>query len=396
MPFLPRKIEGAAKNFKQTKLGEEGVLRRGDIEGRDYFIKQWRAHHYDHPAKRGLIYRPEDWRTIVSPFWPKIKYYEAKLVHEAVPELTIPVHAGYDPRLNPRTKSFDFQRGRPTTATRDVQGDIDLRKQRDAMVDELYRVNFDRAMTNQHGVITGFRENYERLCLWACVDRGVARAFGQFLDIRRHIPKDLDCNKGRREEFIRLVDRDYRETIIQRLVHAGIIPVHAEVNYIPTRKIGPNETTGIFLETKVFDYQRLKDAILMARAEKNVANQKYDPEREALRIDQVLDRLNILQKVDECWDNVYYHHPEQEETGAVSFNSRIASALFRVLNNLLQNPKKHFLVAHGLTFEMHRYLDDIRFARSEEEGLRAVKALDRFIQSATEETGEEIDGEEVA
>src|SRR3990167_9953533 len=102
MPRLPGDIEHAIgeSDPEEKWYGEEGILHRIGLHGDRYFAKQWRGKHYagEHSGL-SVSYAETSGRTPVSPFWHKVKYYEAKLIHDAFPDRTLEMSVAYDPRI---------------------------------------------------------------------------------------------------------------------------------------------------------------------------------------------------------------------------------------------------------------------------------------------------------
>ncbi len=388
MPFNPEQINKAIAKSDKMKFGEEGVLRSVTLNNERYFAKQWRGKHYSSSdGKIGPTYEIEDWKTPVSPFWFKLKYYEAKLIHAALPDLTLKIPIGYDPRISKDGKTFDFQKGRPVTVTENVKGDPTLRQKRDDLIDDLYDWHFLSQPwdTVPSGMTIDTKSQYDTLVRWGEVDSAIRKEFGAFLDVRRHIGKNTFINQQSIDQFVTRINQDYEGTPIQRMVLAGVIPTHAEVNYIPTEETGTKQTKGIFLETSVFDFKRLAEALL--EQIKSKRKDLTDPEikREKKKIEDQIKRYLILRKLDDIWDEVYYVSPYAQDTPSMQWNSEVATALFKVLNSLVDDPTKEDLLLKNerIPIEIILHLTGIRYTHSKEISLENIKELETYLKNVS-------------
>ncbi|MBI2473054.1 hypothetical protein HYV70_00670 [Candidatus Uhrbacteria bacterium] len=383
MPRLPGEIHRRIQEkTEQKKVGEEGTLHKITLDDESYFAKKWRSKHYKENWKNGLAYSEANaWKTPVSPFWHKIISYETKLIHDALPDITLRIETSYDPRVSKDGSSFNFQAGRPVTLTENVKGDPELRIQRDTIVDSLYDQTWEQRTYDDHDLYTGTKDILHQKILWSNTDIAIQKLFGESLGVRGFIHTNLSTQESSRIWFLNKIHERYPGTDIERLVLAGIIPVHAEVNYIPTEHHPTQTTKGIFIETAIFDEQRLTQALLEAAKKKNPEH--FDEEKSRTNIQKRLERYRVLRKIDELWDQIYYQQKyrrgEQEEQ---FWDNRFGEALFKALDTIRDRYDREGLFFDD-SFEHQTQMkwSELIYPTTIEEGIETCKQFETFVRT---------------
>src|SRR3989339_700203 len=102
MPFTPDRIRRKLEGRRADIQADEGLLYKIQLNNTDYFAKQWHGKHgmyvHDHEVET-VMFSEDSERSAVSPYWAKLKYYEAALVHRALPDQTVKIHLAHDPRI---------------------------------------------------------------------------------------------------------------------------------------------------------------------------------------------------------------------------------------------------------------------------------------------------------
>ncbi|HAU66230.1 MAG: hypothetical protein UT30_C0003G0053 [Candidatus Uhrbacteria bacterium GW2011_GWF2_39_13] len=165
------------------------------------------------------------------------------------------------------------------------------------------------------------------------------------------------------------------------MVNAGVIPVHAEVNYIPTEHSPTQTTKGVFIETAIFDEQRLARALLEAAKKKN--SEHFNEERSRLNIEKRLERYRVLRKIDELWDRIYYQQKYRRDEQEEQFwDNRFGEALFKALDAIRDRYDKE-----GLFFdEEFEYQTQMKWPKliyptTIEEGIESCKQFEEFVRT---------------
>ncbi len=383
MPFLPKEIlKSVEDSTEKIKEGEEGILHRIKLNKKDYFAKHWRGKHYEGEAwKTGRKYSSETaWRTPVSPFWSKIKFYETQLMHDALPDLVLPIEAGFDPRVSSDGSIFNIRAGRPVTLAKDVKGDSKLRKERDELVDAIYKRTFQEFHTNKYGNWVPRGNFYPTLVQWAELDIDIQKRFGEYLDVRKHIHANTFNTRASVEVFVERILQKYQGTDVERMVQAGVVPIHAEVNYIPTEQVaGKQKTKGIFIETFIFDMNRLVEAILM-QSKKEISSGTFNGNETRKRIQEKIERYTLLRKLDELWDEVFYLG-ETEHHKDIHTDSEVMGGVFRVLDFIrVRWDKEKITLNEDFFYHVKSMLISVRFSKTKEKAITYTRELHNFIR----------------
>ena len=384
MPRLPGEIHRQIQDkTEKKKIGEEGTLHKITLDNESYFAKKWRSRHYRGDShKQGVGYsEASEWKTSVSPFWHKVISYETRLVSDALPDLVLRIETSYDPRIGNDDSSFNFQASRPVTLAKNVKGDPELRAKRDAMMDPLYDLTWEQRIHDTHGVYVGTEDRGGEFMLWMTSDREMKETFGEHLNIRKFIHADIYSREKERIWFINKIHELYPDTDIERMVKAGVIPVHAEANYIPTEHSSTQTTKGIFIETAIFDEQRLAQALLEAAKKKNPEH--FDEEKSRVNIQKRFERYDVLRKIDELWDQIYYQQKyrrgEQEEQ---FWDNRFGEALFKALD-AIRDRYDHEGLFFDESFEHQARMKwpELIYPTTIEEAIETCKQFETFVRT---------------
>ncbi len=305
MPFTPESIERAiGKNPVPTEQGEEGLLHQRTINDRDVYIKEWRGKHYLRWEDLSSTFSPESDRSPVSPFFAALRFYEQKLIHLALPEVTLPMHAAYDRRQladDPKLRPFLGDRGRPVTVSPTIPQDTPeaqeraevLRRFSDAYFPHIDWKNEEKAY-NDHG-----REE-EADAAAEEMNRSMRAAYGEDFGYPLHVDEDQTLKNGFSFEERSLIDpilytflsdhsidafrQRFPKGKILPFLERGLRPNHPEFNYLPQ-----THADGVFIEVEIVDIERLKKSLL---AEQPI---------EADQIEEYVRQFIALKLLDTSW-----------------------------------------------------------------------------------------------
>ncbi|MBI4449571.1 hypothetical protein HY634_00770 [Candidatus Uhrbacteria bacterium] len=322
MPRLPGDIERAMgqSDPRETWYGEEGILRRIGLDDGRYFAKRWRGKHYEgEHAGRSVSYSEESGRTPVSPFWHKVKFYETKLIHDAFPDSTLEMSAAYDPRIVPGADGdaqFMPGTGRPVTVTREVEGDLKLRAERDRIVRAAYDEVFEHRAPNTHGEL----QQHQGTGAFYRADMAMAERFGREL-LGPLVSHDEHLRDKWVDRNIENVRHWYPGSDVLEILEAGLIPIHAGLNFIPTAEPDPERgPQGVYLELAVGDLERLR-AKLHAQCADDACRTK---------IDRRIERYAMYRVLDDLYDGIFIDQHFLNETDALN-DSNVMNGAFQML-----------------------------------------------------------------
>ncbi len=269
------------------KVGEEGVVYR------NFIAKQWYGSH-----EKMLAGNPEDGRSLSSPYWGKLKYYEYRLVHRAFPEITLQVVASFDERLtkNTHTNEWDFSytAGRPVTVSEEVDADPTLLAQRDAIIDPLYESMHQYQRTTGHGRAAQHEQRTEFYRLITEANTRLDELFGEenmTLPLARAPLAGESLPLGQ-ENIMQAVqsgliaDNDHPPV---QFLHYGILAIHPHLNFIPTGRDEQGVVKGTYIELSIVNLQQYMSQIVERHGEK--ALQKALPSLERFERYKALDAL---------------------------------------------------------------------------------------------------------
>jgi hypothetical protein len=367
MPILPSSIERAIQNQpKQIKEGEEGILHTIQLNQEHYFAKHWRGKHYKTGSgKESVAYsRETNWKTPVSPFWPKLKFYETQLIHDALPGLIAKIEYAFDPRVSRNGKALDIKKGRPVTVTKDVKGNPNLRKQRDKIVDSMYDNYFKQAGIDERGMLLG---SYTTSIQVAKIDRDIQNTFGKYLDVRKHIHTSTFLNKKNVDRFVEKVSQEYHDTDIEKMVRAGVTPIHAELNFIPTKKATDGTIRGVFIEVGIFDLERLADALVQQGVSRALVERR-------------IKRYELLRVLDDMWDELTYPRHGNMRHQNLHEDSDIMTGLFLALDALREKYDKNSIFPNeDILHRVWSLATSVMFSQTKEDALKHLSVLTRWI-----------------
>lgn len=320
----PGELFRSIHESKEPKfLGEEGLLTPVTLNTDAYYAKQWRGHHGE-GGFFNLFYGRNVDRSGVSPFWVKTKFYEYSLMHEAFPDRILKIEGAVEPRVSKDGVAFDYRGIRPVTLTKAVEGDADLRKRREEIVSQVYTSQEDEEILDEQGRILRHRNPRRSVAAAYRVDKEMRAAFGQDLGVRDFIAHDTFEQQDWIELFVEVVNEEFPGTRVAEMANAGIVPVHAEFNFIPTAPADERGANGVFLEAVIFDPARLMKTLVERRV------QELGPNADRQRIEaEVADKVNrylVLRKLDETYDKLFMsgHKNREDDSGGV--NDRVAVA----------------------------------------------------------------------
>lgn len=344
MPRLPRDIERAIgrSDPEEKWYGEEGILHRIGLDDGRYFAKQWRGKHYEgEQAGRSVTYAEERGFSPASPFWHKVKFYEAKLVHDAFPDSTLEMSVAYDPRITPDADggaTFIPDAGRPVTVTREVEGDPKLRAERDDIVSDAYDDVWASRSPDAWGVM---RTKHQSGAFYRA-DVAMAERFGRELfppivshaaDMRTWTTRNIEAVRGW-----------YPKSELLEMLEAGLIPVHPGVNFIPTAESdslrGPK---GVYLELVIGDLDRLRAKL----------HERCGDDACRAQVDRRIERYAMYRVLDEIYDSIFI---DQSLLGPMDIlnDPEVMNAAFQMLRAAQERIEREG-IAHA-----DRWLADVR------------------------------------
>ncbi|MDP3771432.1 MAG: hypothetical protein Q8R16_03980, partial [bacterium] len=277
-----------------------------------------RGKHYEgERAGRSVSYSEESSHTPVSPFWHKVKFYEAKLIHDAFPDSTLEMSVAYDPRITPDADggaTFTPDVERPVTVTHEVEGDPGVRAERDRIIREAYDQVWASREPDEDGVMRTKRESGA----FHLADIAMAQRFGFELmpmvshdrDLHAWIPKNI--------QWIRSVNPT---SDIIPMLEAGLIPIHAGVNFVPTAESDPERgPRGVYLELAVGDLERLRTKL----------HERCGDEACRTQINRRIERYAMYRVLDDLYDSIFI---DQHLLGATDVlnDPEVMNAAFQML-----------------------------------------------------------------
>lgn len=325
MPLLPRSVEAGLANQKPEIIGEEGVLYKIPLRNEVYFAKQWRGKHFvDAP----VTYSVESGKTPVSPYWHKVKFYEGALVHQAFPESSIEMAASYDPRIKRSAPSgdwaFDKEGGRPVTVTLEVKGDKDVQ----ALRDEIIRAGYARMYAAQEPDRKGVMRK-KRMWVEEEMRTGSESAVGDTDDkVRKLLGDELHVGlynpahpKESLERLQLLAEKHHPNSLLIPFFEHGLVPVHPEFNFIPTRAPDASGPKGVFLEVAIIDHEVLLEKLL----------EKASSPEEKVLLKRKMNRYLLYRKLDEIYDELFFDRYNPRVKDPRLENADLHNAVFQLL-----------------------------------------------------------------
>lgn len=331
---LPGEIHRAIQESAEPVfLGEEGLLTPITLDNQSYYAKQWRGHHGE-GAAFGLFYGKDIDRSGVSPYWVRTKFYEYSLMNELFPDRIPKVVAGFDARISKDGNAFDRGGTRPVTMTEEVVGDPALADRRAHIVkDEYYGDLADQEVLDDQGKIVAHRENYKKHVDASRLDRRMREEFGEDLGIRDYISSNSLLSAEHTDRLVERLRERFPGTRIIELVDAGILPVHAEFNFIPKGLPDSRGANGVFLEAMIFDEARFARALLEKRVRERGASAKREEVTAEIR--GKMDRYTVFRKLDELYDWAFRSaHLDRDDTDGKTSRADAAQDVVRVLDRV--------------------------------------------------------------
>lgn len=374
MPRIPGDIERAIgrSNPEEKWYGEEGILHRIGLDDGRYFAKQWRGKHYEgERAGRSVTYAEDSRHSPASPFWHKVKFYEAKLVHNAFPDSTLEMSVAYDPRITPDADggaTFTPDVGRPTTVTREVEGDSKLRAERDVIVSDAYDEVWASRAPNEEGVMRQLRS-----CgAFHLADIAMAKRFGRELlpPIVSHA-EDMRTWTARNIEAVR---REYPTSELLDILEAGLIPVHPGVNFIPTVESDPERgPKGVYLELVIGDLDRLRTKL----------HERCGDDACRAQVDRRIERYAMYRVLDELYDGIFIDQTLLGPTDVLN-DPDVMNAAFQMLRAAQERIEREGIAhADGWLADVRKHLLHVwhRTIRAEEGQKQAMLAVFEAIRA---------------
>lgn len=297
MPILPGEIQRKIQEKPLPDIvGEEGLLHEVSLNANAYFAKRWNTLH---EKGFGSADRYQE-NSPLSPYTHKVKYWEYKAIHTLFPDVTVQLVGGYDPRIRktPDGKhSFSLEGGKPVTVSRAVPKDTELARDQQARIKEFYDTSapvFDQLRLRRsedeppEGEPDALREQYDDL--FARIDeetRELIQApefqFFQGQGDTSLTIEGMEALLGKIEQSVHALNPN---SPILKMIRAGIVPIHPEVNFIP-RESNTDGTTpaGTFIELGIISPPRLYQYI------EQTQNTKAARATERMLLYQMLDRI---------------------------------------------------------------------------------------------------------
>lgn len=271
MPILPS-IEHRLRGVEPHLIGDEGIVHRVELEDRAYFVKHWYAAHpqthgsepYYLPATTFLTQqgidleqlkpKPDTTQTF-SPFWAKLIHAEQGVIHTLFPEHTVAIEAAYDPRIDAtQDHTFDPRRGLPVTVSRAVEADPNKMPAIEAILEKVYNHIAEHTTTT-----SVFDSTIDRTVLNALA-KEIETITGEHLHLESS-DKKLTKKMDWLDLIIDYVKKVAPDSVLIDMLRAGILPMHPEINFIPTAEQKSKPPHGVIIEAHIVNSQRLKKAI---------------------------------------------------------------------------------------------------------------------------------------
>lgn len=352
MPHIPAYYERARQGKKPDVLGEEGALFRNGA----FWIKRWTN---AHEQGFGVPNRHQE-SSIVPPHWTKFQYWQGKLISTFVPEHSIDIAAGYDPRIYVAadgSRAFDVSRGKPVTISRNVPIEGEMPQQYVERVHGLYRrtsSQFDNIRQSPE-VDMNVREAYDTD--WDRTEDQLLRMIAAE-EFRWFQGDQGDLRDAQTlESFFRNLENRIQNinprSPILKLLRIGVVPIHPAFNFIPRE---PAQTTtrpdGTFLEMRVMHFQRMQLAIHQL------------PEREQRKAQRIFNRFAIYNDMCAAYNQLMLGLLTTGKGGEI--NTRTYTLFYQLLERVAEYGRKGDLQQfHIANYEVSRYIQDaIRAARS--------------------------------
>lgn len=394
MPIIPRQYEKAWHSQPHDVQGEEGTLY--SLRERDEWLKRWT---YAHEQGLGIPERRAEASTL-SPYWAKLQFYQAKLIHRLFPENTIQLKGAYDARIKLNKDqqreerahsyislgrgaqgrapgqeaghSFDFVGGKPSTVSRAVDTGHPAAQRYTNIVYPMYQETapmFEQIRrTPEHALDPELRRRYDQIFddadvqLHKNVGAPEFTLLQGFIDVRTL--EEL-------EAYIQSVEQKIREinpnSPILRFLEAGIAPVHPSLNFIPdAEQNGKDKPAGTFLELKIMH---------PARFAKHIESQ-HDA-----RTTKLFERFRLMHSLDVFFTRLFYITAQDQEKAQLLFDPEIATALFRITERIRQvvekNPEQLEYYCDGA---VHECATALMSSRDTSSALAHLRAITRAIK----------------
>lgn len=334
MPILPGETHRKIKQRQLERLsipdrmGEEGMLHLILIGEEQYFAKQW---HTIAEKRRTMSLEAEG--SPASPYWHKVKKYEADLVKAALPEYTVRVVASYDPRIRRDDAGeyhFAYQTGRPVTITPEVKADPQLMQQRDASVLPTYDMMFRYHQETEHGAYATVDQRAEFYRVIAESDDKMQQLFGEenvalFLAAQQPFGQvTLDTAKQIADQTVLTKPN----TPLSRLWKNGILAIHPHFNFIPEGKTSDGKVKGKYLEVAIFDLERYWQQLRLNRGD-----------RGAEAMVGAIERYQLVRALDALFDDLI--NQDYGDRSNLVHQAEVQTALFRCTEAVRQRCEQY-------------------------------------------------------
>ncbi|MFH1404550.1 MAG: hypothetical protein ABIH21_00435, partial [Patescibacteria group bacterium] len=199
-----------------------------------------------------------------------------------------------DPRIKKDEEGnvkFKHIHDRPVTVTQEVEGDPDLKKERDEMIDAGYAGNPDAFMVDDRGMKVAnpdYRGDATILTVIK-VDQQIQDRFGKAM---KYHPNKLEPDALKR--FVeRQKEFGEADNIMVKMADSGIFPYHPEWNFIPEGEPKGNDPQGKFIELVIVDEERLKAKL-----------QEGKTEAQKKKIEKQIERYKMYKAISHAYDEV--------------------------------------------------------------------------------------------
>ena len=353
--FTPEEIHRAIQARHGVKRGEEGLLHAIELHNKRYYAKEWRGRHFEGRNRQteSYTYTEDSQETPVSPFWFKAKYYEASLIHDALPEETLNLEAGYDPRL--RESQFRVRTGRPVTLTGAIESGTQAQRARDELVDQMYERYFSYFPASAETFIQNAPLNSRRAQLEMYLTHDeLIETFGEDFGVDNidwHDPKSSLLHLA---ATVRKLNP--RSPLLKFYAH-GLLPIHPALNFIPTSERS-QPLRGVFLEVAIVDVDLLQEKLI----EKGEVGNLDDQIVHRALVERKINLYLLYRMLDEIFDDYLMPRLYQFHRATIQ-DPRIHNQLFQILERAKQRLQRR------TRDEIEGYLLDLR------------KNLDSFFQT---------------
>lgn len=299
---------------------------RVDVEGEDLWFKRWYGSH-----DVGYTIDPSLGGAGLSPFFARMKSLEYEIIHSLFPGATIDMFGGYDPRCIVDETRGEIIRcgiigGRPTTVSKNVEGDSELIAKYDEIVVPAQKLALDYLQKNiKEGRRTNDMDSFY-ISFRRDVNMMVHELLGDELSFPMMQVRDRADYLQQVAGIATKLRKRNSSNIIPDMVDAGIYPIHPEINFIPgNEQTHERPPYGTFIELKIFD-----EDTLFRKVKKLFKN---DPEKHQEIKDQINDWL-VLRKLHLIFHKIVFETTYAPANDQLKFGADFITVLSNYLYKL--------------------------------------------------------------